>query len=91
MSNSYIINIALTKAFDPELASLVPAERQRVQELAAAGLVKAGYMRSDLSGAYLIMQAGSEAEVRAALESLPMYRFMTCEIVPCQPMDLGPR
>jgi muconolactone delta-isomerase len=89
MSNSYLINIELTKPFDQELVSLVPAERQRVAELAAQGLVKAGYMRSDTRGAYLIMQAGSEAEVRAALESLPMYRFMRCEIIAVQSLGVG--
>lgn len=89
MSNSYIINIELTKPFDQELVALVPAERQRVAELAAQGLVTAGYMRSDTRGAYLIMQAASEAEVRAALESLPMYPFMKCEIVPCQSLGIG--
>jgi muconolactone delta-isomerase len=91
MSNSYVITIELTKPFDQELASLVPAERQRVEELAAQGLVKAGYMRSDTRGAFLIMQADSEAAVRAALESLPMHRFMKCEIVPCQSMGIGGR
>lgn len=91
MSNTYVIDIALTKPFDQELIDLVPAERQRVQELAAQGLVKAGYLRSDTRGAYLIMQADSEAEVRAALQSLPMHRFMQCAIVPCQSMGIGER
>ena len=91
MSNTYVIHIELTKAFDQELIDLVPAERQRVVELAAQGLVKAGYLRSDNRGAYLIMQADSEAEIRAALDSLPMHRLMTFDVVPCQPMGLGER
>ena len=91
MSNSYIVDIAITNPSAPELASLIPAERQRVAELAAQGLVTAGYMRNDAPGVFLIMQADSEAEVRAALESLPMHRFLKYEIIPCRSMGIGAR
>jgi muconolactone delta-isomerase len=91
MSNSYVITIQLTKPFDDELKSLVPAETQRVQELAAQGLVKAGFVRADFGGAYLLMEAESDAQVHAALESLPMHRFMKIDVVRALPMDLGQR
>ncbi len=89
MSNRYVITIELTRPFDDELKSLVPAETQRVEELAAQGLVKAGFLRADLRGAYLIMEAESDAQVHAALESLPMHRYMKLDIVPCRSMGIG--
>ena len=45
--------------------------------------------RADFRGAYLIMEAESDAEVHAALESLPMHRYMKLEIVPCRSMGIG--
>jgi muconolactone delta-isomerase len=90
MSNSYVIITQMTK-FDDEVKSLLPAETQRVQELAAQGLVKACLVRADFGGAYLVMEAESDAQLHAALESLPLHPFMKLEIVPCRPVDLGQR
>jgi muconolactone delta-isomerase len=89
MSNVYVITIELTKPFDDELSALVPAETQRVHELAAAGLIQSGFLRADLQGAYLIMQADSDAKIHAALDSLPMRPFMKLQVVPCRSMGVG--
>jgi len=66
------------EAWTPEL---VAAEGQRVRELYAAGAVRAIWRRKDMPGAAMILEAASEAEARAALESLPLAQKGMLEIV----------
>ncbi|HVW09478.1 MAG TPA: muconolactone Delta-isomerase family protein [Bryobacteraceae bacterium] len=65
------------EAFTPEL---VAAEGQRVKELYATGMLRQVWRRADVPGAVLLWEAGSEAEVRAAIESLPIYKAGLLEI-----------
>jgi len=67
-----------TEAFTPEL---VAAEGQRVRELYSAGLIRSIWRRKDTPGAVLLMEAGSEEEVRAAAGSLPLAQRDMLEIV----------
>ena len=66
------------EAWTPEL---VAAEGQRVRELYAAGVVRTIWRRKDMPGAAMILEAASEAEARAALESLPLAQKGMLEIV----------
>jgi len=66
------------EAWTPEL---VAAEGQRVRELYAAGVVRTIWRRQDMPGAAMILEAASEAEARAALESLPLAQKGMLEIV----------
>jgi muconolactone delta-isomerase len=54
---------------------LIEAEGQRVRELYAAGILRAAWRRKDKPGAALILEAGSEAEVQQAIESLPLRKL----------------
>lgn len=60
------------EAWKPEL---LEAEGQRVRELYAAGLLRSAWRRKDKPGATLILEAASEAEVRQAIESLPLAKL----------------
>lgn len=80
----FVVTITLNKPFH-ELSHLLAAEGKRVEELAAAGLVKELLVRADLTGAWLILRAESEQVARAAVESLPMYPHMRVEIAETQP------
>ena len=64
-------------AFTPEL---IAREGARVRELYAAGLLRQIWSRGDMPGATLLFEASSEAEVRAAIESLPIYQAGMMEI-----------
>jgi muconolactone delta-isomerase len=66
------------EAWTPEL---IEAEGQRVRELYAAGIIRNVWRRKDTPGAAIIMEAGSEGEVRAAAESLPLAKRDMLEIV----------
>ena len=72
-----------TEAFPAEAwtPELVAAEGQRVRELYAAGLVRTIWRRKDIPGAAMILEAASEDEARAALESLPLAQRGMLEIV----------
>lgn len=65
------------EAFTPELAA---KETARVRELYAAGILRQIWKRGDTPGAGIIWEAASEAEARAALESLPLFQAGLLEI-----------
>lgn len=64
-------------AFTPELGA---AEAQRVKELYAAGILRQVWLRGDKPGAAILWEAASEADVRAAIESLPIYKAGMLEL-----------
>ncbi len=66
------------EAFTPELAA---RETGRVKELYAAGLLRQIWTRGDLPGAAIVWEAANEAEVRAALDSLPINQAGMLEVV----------
>ncbi|HTH53808.1 MAG TPA: muconolactone Delta-isomerase family protein [Edaphobacter sp.] len=60
------------EAWKPEL---IAAEGQRVRELYAAGLLRSAWRRKDKPGAALILEADTEAAVREAIETLPLFQL----------------
>lgn len=79
-----------TDAFPAEAFTreLIAQEAQRVKEMYAAGLLRQVWKRGDTPGAAIVWEAGSEEEVRDALESLPIYKAGMLElnaIVPLEP------
>lgn len=80
------------EAFTPELTA---REAERVRELYAAGLLRQVWKRADMPGAAILWEAASEAEVRAALASLPIAQAGMLEIVALTPLEpypgFGPR
>ena len=71
------------EAFTPEL---VARETQRAKELYAAGLLRQIWRRGDMPGAAILWEAVSEAEVIAALDSLPIKRAGMLEILIVAPL-----
>jgi muconolactone delta-isomerase len=74
-----------TEAFSPELMA---RESQRVRELYASGILRQIWRRGDTPGAVILWEAVGETEVRAALDSLPIFQAGMLEIlalVPLQP------
>ena len=77
-----------TDAFPPEAFTpeLVAREGQRVRGLYASGILRQIWRRTDLPGAAILWEAASEAEVRAALASLPIFEAGMLEIVLVAPL-----
>jgi len=75
------------EAFTPELAA---QETGRVKALYASGLLRQVWKRADTPGAAILWEAASEAEVREAIESLPIYQAGMLEIVAVVPLEPYP-
>lgn len=75
------------EAFTPELLA---REGQRIKTLYAGGLLRQVWKRADMPGASILWEAPSEAEVRAALESLPIFQAGMLEIVALVPLEPYP-
>ena len=67
-------------------AELMARETQRVKELYAAGLLRQIWRRGDIPGAAMLWEAVNEAEVRAALDSLPINQAGMLEILVVAPL-----
>jgi muconolactone delta-isomerase len=75
------------EAFTPELAT---RESARVKEMYTAGILRQIWRRGDIPGAVMLWEAASEAEVRAALGSLPINQAGMLEIVALVPLQPYP-
>ena len=65
-----------TDAFSPEAFTpeLIAREGLRVRELYASGILRQIWRRGDIPGAAILWEAASEAEVRAAIATLPLFK-----------------
>ena len=75
------------EAFTSELAA---RESARVRELYAAGILRQIWKRGDTPGAGILWEAASEADVRAAIASLPIFQAGMLEIVAVVPLEPYP-
>ena len=78
-----------TTEFPPEAftADLIARETQRVRQLYASGILRQIWKRADTPGASILWEAPSEAEVREALASLPIYQAGMLEIQALIPLE----
>ncbi len=80
------------ESWTPEL---LEAEAQRVRELYVAGVLRTAWRRKDMPGAALLLEAPSEDEARAAIESLPLAQLKMLEVATLTQLDpypgFGPR
>ncbi|HUD14900.1 MAG TPA: muconolactone Delta-isomerase family protein [Terracidiphilus sp.] len=79
-----------TDQFPPEAftAELIAGEGQRVKALYASGILRQIWKRGDTPGASILWEAPGEAEVRAAIATLPIFAAGMLEIeilVPLEP------
>lgn len=75
------------EAFIGEIAA---RETARARALYAAGILRQIWKRGDVPGAAILWEAASEAEVQAALESLPMFAAGMLEILVLAPLEPYP-
>ncbi len=78
-----------TDAFPPEAFTpeLVAGEGNRVKELYIAGTLRQVWRRGDMPGAAIVWEAANEAEARAAVESLPLFKAGMLEITIFVPLE----
>jgi muconolactone delta-isomerase len=68
----------------------VGQEGERVKALYAAGLIRQVWKRGDAAGAAILWEAGSKADVQAALGSLPIAQAGMLEIEALLPLEPYP-
>lgn len=61
-----------------------------MKELYAAGILRQVWRRGDAAGAAIVWEAAGEAEVREALESLPIFKAGMLEISAVVPLEPYP-
>jgi muconolactone delta-isomerase len=78
--------------FPPEAftAELMARETARVKALYLSGLLRQIWKRDDVPGAAILWEAASEAEARAALDSLPINQAGLLEILFVVPLAAYP-
>ena len=81
-----------TDAFPPEAFTkeLMTRETQHVKELYASGLLRHIWKRGDIPGAAILWEAAGVTEVRAALDSLPIFQAGMLEILAVVPLEPYP-
>lgn len=81
-----------TDAFPPEAFTpeLLAQEGARVKELYAAGILRQIWLRGDMPGASILWEAESEADVRAAIDSLPIFKAGMLELLALVPLKPYP-
>ena len=78
----YLVTSRLNQAPTDSIMALLPAEIARGKELDAQGIRLKLYVAADQSGAWQIYQGDTEADVRKAIESLPLYPYVATTIPP---------
>jgi muconolactone delta-isomerase len=78
--------------FPPEAFTgpIAAEEGQQIKALYAKGLLRQVWKRGDVPGAAILWEAAGEGDVRAALESLPIFKAGMLEIVMVIPLDPYP-
>jgi hypothetical protein len=71
------------EAFTPELIAL---EAGRIKELYVSGVLRQIWARADAGGAAILWEAVTEEDVRAAVESLPLYKAGMLELLALAPL-----
>ena len=81
-----------TDAFPPEAFTpeLLAQESARVKELYAAGILRQIWLRGDMPGASILWEAESEADVRASIDSLPIFKAGMLELLAFVPLKPYP-
>lgn len=83
------------KFSDADFAPLIEPEAQCARALYAKGFIRQIWHRADIGGACLLIEAGSEEEVRATLATLPLVAAGMLEVVSVVPLKpyggFGPR
>ena len=78
----YLVTSKLNQAPTDSILALIPAEIARGKELDAQGIRLKLYVAADQSSAWQVYQGATEADIRKAIESLPLHPFVATTITP---------
>lgn len=78
--NQYMVDFFLPPVLSQEFIATIPEHRARVNELMRKGKIISYTLALDRSKLWAIIRAGSEEEVEALIETLPLSPYMEAEI-----------
>jgi muconolactone delta-isomerase len=78
----YLVTSKFNQVPTDSIMALIPAEIARGKELDAQGIRLKLYVAADQSAAWQIYQGNTQADVQAAIESLPLHPFVVTTITP---------
>ena len=74
-----LVTMVFDSARQAEIIAHVPAERERIRELTAQGIVEALYIAATQDRVWLVLRAATEDEARQAVASLPLHAYATLD------------
>lgn len=84
-----LVRLNFVAGMEKERAAILPAEQAHVGELMAQGVIEAGYLAADRSGAWMVVQGESPDHIQQVLRGLPFYPFIEPEVTPLR--DVAPQ
>ena len=70
-----------------EVQALIPAEQARAKELTEQGIQETMYLAADNSVGWVVWNCASQDEVQETLQTLPLNKFLNCDISPLAEED----
>jgi muconolactone delta-isomerase len=71
---------------DAQFAPVLDAEAEHAREFYATGFVRQIWMRGDMPGAFMMVEADDEASARKNLATLPLHQAGMLEIIAVVPL-----
>ncbi len=78
----YMVDIFLPEFLNPEMLRIIPAQRQRIDELMQEGKIGSYSLSIDRTRLWVLCYGKSESEVITNLKSMPIFDFIRYRIFP---------
>ena len=76
----YMVDIDLPSVYDPYFISLIPGQRDRVNQLMQQGVILSYALSVDRSKLWIVMLGSSTEDVSRFLESFPLFPYMQINV-----------
>ena len=76
----WMVTITFKEKPSAQVLAMLPAERARVAEMVAEGLIENRYFAADGTQVWFVFQTDSREGVENALNTLPMHRFFNLHV-----------
>lgn len=87
---TFQVHIKLPDIFTKRLASLIPAQRERVTQLMEARIILNYALDMDRANLWITMQGKNQQEIMDALATFPIIKFVKVEIFELAFFDSAP-
>lgn len=78
---NYMIEVNLPELIDNVFISLIPSQRDKINELMQIGIILTYSLSGDRSKLWISMLGESESTIDKTLKTFPMYRYFDYKII----------